>query len=162
MKAIVFGYPGIGKSTLARNNKDYIDLESSVFKINGVRDPDWYKVYVNMAIHIANQERIVFMSTHPWTRDYIVSKKDSIDYIPILIIYPDILLKDFWEYKVSIRYNEDSSTKNLSALNKVKNDFEKDIKELESDNRFHHLVLKSQNYKLDEEIENYLFKLNLA
>lgn len=159
MKAIVFGYPGIGKSTLAKNSKDFIDLESSIFKIDGERDPNWFKVYVNMAIHIANQERIVFMSTHPWTRDYIAEMKD-LD-IPVLIVYPDISLKDFWDYKVSIRYTLDPIEKNLTALNKVKNDYEKDIKGLEADTRFPHLVLKDQKYRLDDEIKEYLFKLSL-
>lgn len=159
MKAIVFGYPGIGKSTLAKNSKDFIDLESSVFKIDGERDPDWFKVYVNMAIHIANQGRIVFMSTHPWTRDYIAEMKD-LD-IPVLIVYPDISLKDFWDYKVSIRYTLDPTKKNLTALNKVKSDYEKDIKGLEADTRFPHLVLKDQKYKLDDEIKEYIFKLSL-
>lgn len=159
MKAIVFGYPGIGKSTLARNCKDFIDLESSVFKIDGERDLNWFKVYVNMAIHIANQERIVFMSTHPWTRDYIAEMKD-LD-IPVLIVYPDVSLKDFWDYKVSIRYTLDPTEKNLTALNKVKSDYEKDIKGLEADTRFPHLVLKDQKYRLDDEIKEYLFKLSL-
>lgn len=159
MKAIIFGYPGIGKSTLARNCKDFIDLESSVFKINGERDPNWYKVYVDMAIHIANQDRIVFMSTHPWTRDYIATK-ENLD-IPVLIVYPSIDLKDFWNLKVSIRYTNDPNQKNLTAMNKVKNDYDKDIKGLEADTRFHHLVLKDQKYKLDDAIKEYLFKLSL-
>ena len=159
MKAIVFGYPCIGKTSIARLNKNYVDLESSIFKIDGERDPNWYKVYVNMAIHIVNQDRIVLMSTHPWTRDYIADMKD-LD-IPIFIVYPDISLKDFWDYKVSMRYTIDPSQKNLTALNKVKNDYEKDIKGLEADTRFPHLVLKDQKYILDDEIKEYLFKLSL-
>lgn len=159
MKAIIFGYPGIGKSTLARNCKDFIDLESSVFKIDGERDPNWYKVYVDMAIHIANQDRIVFMSTHPWTRDYIATK-ENLD-IPVLIVYPSIDLKDFWNLKVSIRYTNDPNQKNLTAMNKVKNDYDKDILGLENDKRFHHLVLNSKKYRLDDDIIDYLHMLEI-
>lgn len=162
MKAIIFGYPGIGKSTLARNCKDFIDLESSVFKIDGERDPDWFKVYVNMAIHIADQGRIVFMSTHPWTRDYIINKLevDNRDDIPVAIVYPDLSLKDFWLDKVSIRYNDNPSSKNLTALNKVKNDFEEDIRGLEADTRFPHIILSSKNYLLDDDIFDFIISTN--
>ena len=165
MKGIIFGYPGIGKSTLARNSKNFIDLESSVFKIDGERDPDWFKVYVNMALHIADQERIVFMSTHPWTRDYLydIYEADNAlkQEIPAMIVYPDISLKDFWLYKVETRYEKDKSSKNLAALLKVKNDYERDIIDLESDDRFMHLVIKDKLYKLDDEIEDTLFKYSL-
>lgn len=166
MKAIVFGYPGIGKSTLAKNSKNFIDLESSVFKINGERDSNWFKVYVNMALHIADQDRIVFMSTHPWTRDYLYNIYEAGNNfykyeIPAMIVYPDISLKDFWLYKLEDRYEEDQSPKNLTALNKVKNNFEKDIMDLESDNRFMHLVLKDVSYRLDDEIEDTLFKYSI-
>lgn len=34
---IIIGYQGIGKSTIVRNAKGYIDLESSNFRYNGVR-----------------------------------------------------------------------------------------------------------------------------
>ena len=135
-----------------------LNAEKLMQVVGGV-DPNWFKVYVNMAIHIANQERIVFMSTHPWTRDYIADMKD-LD-IPVLIVYPDISLKDFWDYKVSIRYTLDPTEKNLTALDKVKSDYEKDIKGLEADTRFPHLVLKDQKYKLDDDIKEYLFKLSL-
>jgi len=165
LKGIIFGYPGIGKSTLARNSKNFIDLESSVFKIDGERDPDWFKVYVNMALHIADQERIVFMSTHPWTRDYLydIYEADNAlkQEIPAMIVYPDISLKDFWLYKVETRYEKDKSSKNLAALLKVKNDYERDIIDLESDDRFMHLVIKDKLYKLDDEIEDTLFKYSL-
>ena len=163
IKAIIFGYPGIGKSTLARNNKDFIDLESSVFKIDGVRDPNWYKVYVDMAIHIADSGRIVFMSTHPLTRDYILGRLEEkgIKDIDVLLVYPDISLKDFWVQKVSSRYEDNPSSKNLTALNKVKNDFEEDIKGLEQDTRFEHLVFKIPYYRLDDDIYDTLFKLSI-
>lgn len=165
MKGIVFGYPGIGKSSIARLDKNYVDLESSVFKVDGERDPNWFKVYVNMALHIADQNRIVLMSTHPWTRDYLYDKYEEDiglkNDIPAMIVYPDISLKEDWIYKCSSRYEEEPSPKNLTALKKVENDFEKDIIGLESDNRFMHLVLKNISYRLDNEIEDTLFKYSI-
>lgn len=105
------------------------------------------------------------MSTHPWTRDYLydIYEADNAlkQEIPAMIVYPDISLKDFWLYKVETRYEKDKSSKNLAALLKVKNDYERDIIDLESDDRFMHLVIKDKLYKLDDEIEDTLFKYSL-
>ena len=55
---IISGYQGIGKSTLSRNYSCFIDLESSNFFVtnsNGetVREENWYKVYGNIALSLA-------------------------------------------------------------------------------------------------------------
>jgi ABC-type antimicrobial peptide transport system ATPase subunit len=46
---IIIGYQGIGKSTLARKSKGFIDLESSSFYVNGKRPTDWHYYYNRIA-----------------------------------------------------------------------------------------------------------------
>ena len=49
---IIFGYQGIGKSTLANRNIDtiFIDLESSMFRtpMHPERSEDWFQAYGNI------------------------------------------------------------------------------------------------------------------
>lgn len=42
---IVCGYPCIGKSTVAKQDPMFIDLESSYFKIEGRDNTGWYENY---------------------------------------------------------------------------------------------------------------------
>lgn len=144
--SIIFGYPGIGKSTLAKEDNRFIDLESSVFKYpNGERDTNWYIVYSEMAAHIARQNRVVLMSTHPWTRDYFDQelRKGNFNDIQFAICYPDIHRKEEWIDRIENRYKEDPSDKNFTALKKVREDFEEDISILMNDTRFHKIELKN-------------------
>jgi ABC-type cobalamin/Fe3+-siderophores transport system ATPase subunit len=71
---IVVGYQGIGKSSMAKNNADVIDLESGNFWVDGKRIDDWYKIYANIAKHLSDQGKIVFTSSHKVFRDYLNEK----------------------------------------------------------------------------------------
>ena len=66
---IIIGYQGIGKSTLANCNLNYVDLESSNFYIDGKRADDWYKPYCKIAEHLSQQGYYVFVSSHKVVRD---------------------------------------------------------------------------------------------
>ena len=59
--AIISGYQGIGKSTLSKAGNGYIDLESGNFFADGYRADDWYVVYSQIAIHLAEQGYRVFI-----------------------------------------------------------------------------------------------------
>ena len=61
---IYSGYQGIGKSTLCKNDRRFIDLESSNFFIDGKRDENWYKVYANIAKDLSDSGFNVFIASH--------------------------------------------------------------------------------------------------
>ena len=108
---IIVGYQGIGKSTLAKQGKGYIDLESGNFWVNGKRADDWYIPYCNIAMHLAEQGYTVFTSSHQVVRDQLVSiKTDNVD---LFVCVPSLHLKDEWIKKLEDRYNETGLDKRL-------------------------------------------------
>ena len=65
---IVIGYQGIGKSTISHASKgNFIDLESGNFWVDGKRDPEWFKPYCQIALHLHKQGYVVFTSSHEVT-----------------------------------------------------------------------------------------------
>lgn len=114
---VIIGYQGIGKTTLARHQQRFIDLESSCFKYGDppVRDENWYQPYCNMAINLSNCGRYVFVSSHREVREYLVkaSLKQNID---VMAIAPAKSLKDAWIAKLQARYNETHLEKDRFAL----------------------------------------------
>ena len=107
---IYSGYQGIGKSTLARKMPNVIDLESGNFFVNGQRHEDWYKVYANIAKHLSEQGKIVFVSSHSILRDYMKESK-----IPYKVIFPSLNLKSEWTAKLKQRYEETKKSKDFKA-----------------------------------------------
>ena len=75
MTRIICGFAGIGKSTVARNNTGFVDLESTPF------EKDWDR-YVKVAEHIANNGYIVLLSCHKELREKLRSK--NIDYLLVI------------------------------------------------------------------------------
>jgi len=67
MKEIICGFAGVGKSTLAKNVKGFVDLESTPFK------KDW-DIYSDVAIHMANNGYQVMTSCHKELREILKQK----------------------------------------------------------------------------------------
>ena len=86
---IIIGYQGIGKSSLAGPHLGYIDLESSNFKVDGMKIEGWQKIYCNIAKHLSNQGFKVFLSSHEVVRRELEGCNED-----VVIVYPDISLKD--------------------------------------------------------------------
>ena len=111
---IIFGYPGIGKSSLVKEGfsrpdcRGAIDLESSMFKtdMNPDRSPDWYQAYGNIAIDLSNQGFLVFCACHPMIRDYIAKKVPNNNY---WIIYPTVDVREEWLNRLRQRYFDTKS-----------------------------------------------------
>lgn len=161
---IIFGFPGIGKSTLA-NNKDsfvkFIDLESSCFYDSNGNKPDkWYEYYGNIAIDLAKQSNYVFVSTHSDVLKYITQKvNNDINYfdIRLLIVYPQINLKNDWIEKLQKRYQRTQSQKDKKALDRVIEHFEEDINNLNDftkTNKIRSLIINKNDYDLNDYIKN--------
>jgi Cdc6-like AAA superfamily ATPase len=147
---IVIGYPGIGKSTVAKSShNNIIDFESSLFYINNIRQPDWYKIYAKQATELAKQGYIVLVSSHKEVRD------EFAKYIPnsafdIVTIAPAYNLEKEWINKLRERYIADSTQKNFVAYMNVMQHYYKDISDMASDTRFSHIFIDSMDYILEK------------
>ena len=74
---IICGFAGIGKSSLARNTPNVVDLESTPF------ERDWDR-YAKVARHMSNNGYTVLLSCHKEIREklwdgYYVAKPSSLD-----------------------------------------------------------------------------------
>lgn len=150
---IIIGYPGIGKSTLAGRYKEYIDLESSNWNgLDNTKPDNWWWSYGKVAEDLSRQGYRVFVSCHPSVQKYF---EESNEYI--MICYPSHTLKYRWIEKLMDRYEQDSSTKNLAALNNVDLFYDEQIKALNESPFKHKCILKSMDYTLDNEIDNVIW-----
>ena len=145
---IYTAYQGTGKSTLSYGNSKYVDLESSMFWLNGKRIDDWEKIYVQVAKDLSNQGKDVFVSSHEAVRKYM--NEQGIDFV---CIYPALELKDQWIKKLENRYILFATNKNRRALEYAKENFDENIKDLsKEENR---IVITNMNYDLDKLIKDY-------
>ena len=151
---IVIGYPGIGKSTVAKSSHTkIIDFESSLFYINDERQPDWYKIYAKQATELAKQGYMVLVSAHKEVRDELAK------YIPnsafdIVTIAPAYNLEKEWIHKLRDRYEADSTTKNFAAYTNIIEHYHENITDMASDSRFSHIFINSMDYELGKILHN--------
>ena len=135
---IIIGFPGVGKSTVAKDDTRFIDLESSTFMVDGQRSEDWYKIYVNVAIDLAKQYN-VFISSHMAVQNYLA----TLNYNNVIMVYPDKSLKTVLLKRLSKRYESDPSDKNKRALDYMESNFDTCVDDMDKSNNFMKLRLNS-------------------
>ena len=151
---IVIGYQGIGKSTLADREKGYIDLESSCFRIDGIRADDWYKAYSNIALDLSRQGYDVFTASHAVVREWLATHNKTNE--NIVICYPADFLKDLWVEKLEDRYNKTGLQKDLIAWKNAEDRYVDNINEMIADADkygFGKCCLMSMDYDLETELK---------
>ena len=150
---IVIGYQGIGKSTLA-GWCNCVDLESSDFYVDGQRNENWYKIYCNIALNIANQGFVVFTSSHKEVRDYFYQFLNNLPHNVgnIVIFCPQTLQKKDWIDRLQERYDKTKSEKDKRALLNATEKYEENIYDL-THCGFVYYQPKSINYNLKNYIE---------
>jgi adenylate kinase family enzyme len=155
---IIIGYPGIGKSTLAReghNSVRYIDLESSNFHIDDINriDRDWADTYCKVAIDLSRQGYDVFMSSHKAVRNYLFRYITPNDYV--VVCYPSLELKSEWLKKLRSRLqydfhpNQEHKDKDARALMRAIDEYDRDIDDLHNSG-YEERVIESMEYNLEE------------
>lgn len=157
---IIVGYQGIGKSTTAKNNNRFIDLESGNFWVDDRRSDDWYKTYVNIAMHISDQKHYVFMSSHKVVRDELVKRvaaraTSDDNKITLTLTYPSLDLKDKWIDRLFQRFIISKLDKDYKAYINAKEMYEANIIDMMNERMFHHIVIDKIPYSLDNLISNY-------
>lgn len=143
--AIIAGYQGIGKSTLAKNGKGYIDLESGNFFVNGTRAPDWYIPYGNIAMHLAQQGYRVFVSSHAAVREYLGTQHD----VDLYACFPSYALEKLWIGKLKERYKESGLDKDFKAWKNAEERYNENIKEMHESFGFTPIVIHDMSYSLE-------------
>lgn len=138
---IIVGYQGIGKSTLAKDYHQCIELESSNFVVDGKFNEDWYKVYANIAKHISEQNRFVYISSHKILRKYMNEQN-----IEFTVICPSLELKEEWLKKLKARYDETGKDKDFIAWQNAEFGFDEQIKDLMKEKNV--VLLNNMDYKL--------------
>ncbi len=159
---IIHGYPCIGKSSVGGMHH-CIDLESSTFYDAETKtDSKWYEKYCNVAIDLAKQGYIVFMSTHREVVDYMQAHAANLKLNNIegpYIIFPSKDLKYSWIIKAHNRFMVDQSNKNYRSFERMAAHFEEDIDYLSSFAKNHLVILENNDYNLiDIIIELKLWK----
>ena len=145
---VFIGYQGIGKSSIASKYSDFVDLESSNFRVDGIRPDDWYKYYAQCVLDLSSQGLYVFTASHGIFRNYIREINEKREKPQsIYLIHPSLSLKDFWIEKLQKRYNATKLDKDYRALMNVINGYEENIRELFRD-PIPSLVIKDKNYNL--------------
>lgn len=142
--AIVVGYQGVGKSTLAFHNVNVIDLESSNFFVDDKRDENWYIPYCNIARSLARQGYIVCVSSHEVVRKELEKNPAERQ----VIVYPALALKDAWIRSLKHRYEQTENDKDFKALKNAEQCYEQNITDLANQAGFDHIEITSMDYNL--------------
>ena len=152
---IFVGYQGIGKSTLAKQFVKVIDLESGNFWVPKseqdytdpepelVRPDDWYKYYVNIAKHLSDQGKLVFVSSHKQVREEL--NKRNIDFG---VIFPSMTIKVEWLNRLKNRFDNTHLEKDFKAWQNAEQMFDENIEDLS--NEKHTWTLTSEDYDVND------------
>ena len=125
---IICGFPGVGKSFVAKNYHGFVDLESTPFKKN-------WDLYTDVAIHMNNNGYHVLMSSHKEVRDMLLSKN-----VGFSVILPLIEDKEIYMKRYKNRGNDEEFIKFLDE------NYEKFITEIMDDKRLCALTLPTNRY----------------
>lgn len=128
---IISGFPGIGKSHLAKSHVDVLDLDSSLFS----KQEYWQVIYINVAKHFSDRGYTVVLSSHKLVRDQLNQRE-----IPYWLIYPNRELKT--EYLK--RYADRGNT--LAFLDLLNANWDNFIIEMEQDPSQLKVELKANQY----------------
>lgn len=142
---IICGYPCIGKSTVASQCSNVIDLESSHFKVQGRDNTDWEMGYCKMAKELSDQGYVVFTSTHKQVRD-MFNKLD----IGFNVCYPAPELKEQWIERATERATRSALYKDNMALDRIRDYYEEDINDLMHTRCEDHLIITEVPYDLKD------------
>ena len=152
---IVIGYQGIGKTTLANDPAHYniVDLESSMFKINGERCANWERIYCRIAISLAKQGKLVFISSHKEVRRELAIFANV---CPIVTITPALYLEGEWIDRLEKRYKNNPCEKNHAAYENAKACYESNIIDIRANPLFDHIELRDMDYLLEDVVDGLI------
>lgn len=143
---IVIGYPGIGKSTITKDNVGYIDYEASLFQ----KEDDWAEMYVRGAVNLSKMGNVVFVSSHKEVQDLLINCSEK-----VVVVYPALQLHDFWIDKLRARYDKSHSQYDYKALMRCVSNYCEDILALRETGFENKLEIKTEEYNLEELLKGF-------
>ena len=145
---IVIGYQGIGKSTVTKQLDNCLDLESSMMKINGQCEEDWFIPYGQIALDLSRQENIVFTASHRIFLEWLKENRKEDD--RILCIIPSLKLKDLWIEKLEARWKQTNLIKDKLAFQNAEECYDANIKEMyDFQECFEFYEIQDMEYRLE-------------
>ena len=146
---IIMGYPGIGKTSIAKEDYRFIDLDSSDMLIRGKygNKKGWEEIYCNVALMLSKQGYFVFVSTHPKVRERILAKDKN-----AIVVYPSLSLKKEWTDRLYERYNNNRCRQTHNAWVRAKEHYDEDIEELMKLRCQQILITNMENYRVKQQI----------
>lgn len=155
---IIFGYPGIGKTTCYEEHKDmYIDLDSYMFDKN-IKN-GWIPTYFKLAETFSELGRDVFVSTHQEVIDYFIDHSKQ----RLVLIYPDEDLIFDWIDRLYYRYKMTELESDKKAYNRVFRNYLIDVKtfdRLDKKDNLYRIKLNSKDYILNDVIQEFKVNIN--
>jgi len=141
---IVIGYQGIGKTTLAKDDYRFIDLDSHIFK----RFPgDWVTIYCTVAEVLSSQGYTVFVSAHEHVQDALFGSTEL-----VYFCYPCLELQKEWLDRLNQRQKESGLSKDWHAYNRAAAYYKDDIKKMMENGADRSIVITSMDYNLKRAI----------
>ena len=150
-KLIVIGYPGIGKTTLAMNDVQYIDLDSSAFWVDNKRPPKWWIPYCNIAVSLAEEGYVVFVSSQVQVREYLLNSPIPLG-VDIALCFPDMTLRIPWIDRLRTRYERTQLDKDYRAWKEAETHYYDNIRQFLS-YKGNRIVIDSMEYDLKKLLE---------
>lgn len=147
---IISGFPCIGKTSISgtRYGGSVIDLESSMFFVDGKRPDNWAEMYVNVAQDLAKQNYIVCVSSHKAVREE-MNKRD----IKFYSIFPSHELKEVWEKRLNARYQQDPTDKNKRAMDYILEHYDESVDDMA--NEKNPIQITDKNYNLNDIVQDF-------
>ena len=134
---IIVGYPGTGKSTMAKKCVEVVDLESSVFRDRGSKD-GWIggdkglNSYIWLATNLNDDGKVVCISSHKEVREKLLSDA-RVDVKDVCYICPKPSEKAKWISHLYDRWIKTTDMKDWYAYTRAQKSFDKDVESMLKD-----------------------------
>lgn len=157
---IIIGYFQIGKTSLAKKNKNYIDLDQYQFFIKGKRDAsNWYIPYCQLAEYLSKQGHKVLVCAHSNVVEYFSKSSEQ---VMAICPHPNLLREGKWidKYKDGLRAHKETDEQFID-LRVSKTDWNKVAEFVYSISMaFQHTIyITSMNYDLEAILSNNIFEV---
>ena len=161
--AVIMGYQGIGKTTVANDIDIVIDFESSLMKYpDGTRPEKWEKIYCRQAIELAKNNKIVFISSHECVQKELSNYHAYEDSkVWVGAIAPWYSLRQKWLDNLEARYRDTGMSKDHYALINAERGFEQQIRTLSSNPSFTTIFLYNTSYDLSNILSTLCSIMNI-